>query len=292
MPETLEIEDVVTGARGGVRVERRGPKETASAPPMVILGGMTQTLASWGGQLRALAKTREVLVYETRGQGTTSLGLGDVRPPVHVADFCAVMAACGWAETPVDLCGFSFGGRMALAIAAAQSHQLRRLVVTGVSAGRGALGRAIVAAWRAALQTGSLETLAWVSLPDILGPGYLGRNEKLIPAMIKATVSRNSFAGVKALFDQAMGPSASSDKAWPWDPVVLAAQIHTPTLVIGGELDRLAPAEDLHALASSFAGPATVEVISGVGHTVAIEAPAAWREPVLSFLSQASGAAP
>ncbi len=287
MNETIEIEDAVAGRPGYVRVQRRGPTGATTAPPMVILGGMTQTLQSWGGQIRAFAQDRQVVVYETRGQGGTELDVSDVRPPVHIQDFRRLMAALELDGRPLDLCGFSFGGRMALAIAAACPQQIRRLVITGVSAGRGALGRAIVGAWAAALQTGTLETLARVSLPDILGPTYLARNEKLIPAMIRATVSRNSLEGVRALFEQAMGPSTA--EAWPWDPVALAATISSPTLLIAGELDRLAPAADLHALAQAFAGPTEVEVIPGVGHTVAIEAPEVWRARVRTFLAASDG---
>lgn len=290
MHETIEIEDVVTNAPGYVRVQRRRPKQASSIahPPLVILGGMTQTLTSWGGQIRAFANDREVVVYEARGQGGTELSLEDVSPRVHIQDFRRLMAALGFGDRPVDLCGFSFGGRMALAIAATEPKALNRLVITGVSAGRGALGRAIVSAWRAALHTGSLETLARVSLPDILGPGYLDRNEKLIEAMVKATVSRNSYEGVRALFDQAMGPSATED--WPWDPVKLARKIKLPTLLLGGEFDRLAPADDLDVLAQEFAGSCEVAVISGVGHTAAIEAPEAWREPVMQFLAKGTAA--
>ena len=283
MPELVEIPDPVAGPgrTGRVRVDRRPPAELdPSQPPLVILGGMTQTLASWGGQVRPLGARRSVVVYEARGQGHTELATADVSPARHVDDFAALLTALAL-PAPVDLCGFSFGGRIALAIAALRPDLVRRLVITGVSAGRGALGRVIVRAWQAALATGDLETLAWLSLADTLGPAYLDRNEALLPAFVKATVERNTFTGVRALFEQTLDDNPS----WAFHPTQLAPRITCPALLLAGEHDRLAPAADLGALAAGFAGPVTHQIVPGVGHTVAIEAPEPWRAAVLEFLS-------
>ena len=283
MPELVQIPDLVTGpgAFGSIRVDRRGPPEVPPGrPPLVILGGMTQTLASWGGQLRPLAVDRQVLVYEARGQGHSELALGDVTPSRHVDDFEQLLRALEIVG-PVDLCGFSFGGRIALAIAATRPARVRRLVVTGVSAGRGALGRVIVRAWRAALATGNLEALAWLSLADTLGPDYLDRNEHLLPAMIRAITTRNTFAGIRALFDQTL----NDDPGSAFHPTTLAPRIACPTLLLAGAHDRLAPAAELAALAARFPTPAVHHVVPDVGHTVAVEAPELWRGYVQEFLS-------
>lgn len=282
VPEFVAIPDLVAGAgaAGQVRVDRRPPRSSADGPPLVVLGGMTQTLASWGGQARALSETRELVIYEARGQGQTTLALGDVGPAVQVGDFERLLAALG-IDGPVDLCGFSFGGRVALAIAAERPERVRRLVLTGVGAGRRALGRVIVRAWREALRTGDLEALAWLSLADTLGPTYLEQNEALLPAIVKATVQRNRFAGIAALFEQTL----HDDPGSPWHPLQLAPRVRAPALVIAGALDRLAPAAEVAALAEAFAPRARAEVVPEVGHTVAIEAPERWRRLVLGFLS-------
>ncbi|MCB9568923.1 MAG: alpha/beta fold hydrolase [Myxococcales bacterium] len=285
MPEWIRVPDRASpGGVGQLRVDRRGPLEApGAAPPLVVIGGMTQTLTSWSGQIRALAAARQVIVYEARGQGQRALSVDDVSPAVHVADFEALLGALEIAG-PVDLCGFSFGGRMALAIAAEAPARVRRLVVSGVSAGRGVVGRLIVRAWREALRTGDLEALAWVSLTDILGPAYLERYAHMIEPMIKATVQRNDYEGIRALFEATLddGPDA------PHAPLRLAPRIAAPTLLLVGELDRVAPAADLEGLAAAFARPGGAEwgILPGVGHTIPIEAPEAWRARVLDFLDR------
>jgi len=275
MPESVTIPDPVAGPNGtgSVRVDHReGPAETT----VVLLGGMTQTLASWSGQLRPMSERRSVMAYEARGQGGTELSLDRCGFEQHVADFEALLDAKGLQR--VDLAGFSFGGRVSLAIAATVPDRIRRLVVSGVALDRGVLGKLIVQGWIATLATGDLEALARVSLPDILGPDYLEKNAHLVEGMIKAAKTRNRYDGVRALFEQTMQLPADSR----WQARGLAEQVRCPVLTIGGTLDRLAPPGEVRALAE-LCGGQHVE-IEGAGHTVSIEAPEQWRAHVEAFL--------
>ena len=279
MPELVEIPDPVAGppARGRVRIDRRAPAVDEGRPPVVLLGGMTQTLASWGAQTRPLAERRPVIVVEARGQGSTELALSDCTLARHVEDFASLHAALGLAE-PVDLCGFSFGGRVALAIAAERPALVRKLVLSGVALDRGVVGRLIVQGWMAALRTGDLEALARVSLPDILGPAYLEANAQLVEPMIRASIERNRYEGVVALMQATIDLAPDS----AWTPSALAARVRAPVLCISGALDRLAPPAEVAALAGMLS--ARHLVVPDVGHTVAIEAPSVWRDAVVEFL--------
>lgn len=284
MPEWITIADgpAGPGATGRVRVDRRSAQHAEGRAPIVLIGGMTQTLSSWGGQIRPLSERRVALAYEARGQGTTELSLEDCSLAQQVADFAALHEALELG-VPVDLCGFSFGGRLALAIAAEHPQLIHRLVLSGVAFDRGLVGRLIVRGWLAALATGDLEALARVSLPDILGPRYLEANAALIEPMVKATVERNRHAGVLAM----MRATLDLPEGSPWGAPALAERVRAhglQTLCVGGALDRLAQPADVIALADALGGPHVI--IDGVGHTVAIEAPQLWREHALAFLDQ------
>ncbi len=277
MPESVAIPDLPAGPHGtgSLRVDHRdGPGATT----LVLLGGMTQTLASWSGQLRPMSAKRPVLAYEARGQGGTELSVDRCGFEEHVSDFEALLDAKGLQQ--VDLAGFSFGGRVSLAVAATLPHRVRRLVVSGVALDRGVLGKLIVSGWIATLRTGDLEALARVSLPDILGPAYLEKHAHLVEGMIKAAKTRNRYEGVKALFEQTMNLPAES----AWQPRALAPKLQAPVLTIGGSLDRLAPPSEVRALAE-LCGGQFLEVPEA-GHTVAIEAPQTWRDAVEAFLDR------
>lgn len=279
MPDFVAVPDPNAGAAatGRIRYELRQPSHPTAAAPLVLIGGMTQTLASWGGQLRPLSERRPVLAYEARGQGTTELSLHDASLPVHVQDLVNLLQALAL-PPPIDVCGFSFGGRVALAVAAKHPTRVRRLVLTGVGADRSVLSQCIVAGWKASLKTGDLEALARVSLPDIVGPRYLEANAAIIEPMIKAVVQRNTLAGIEALFRDTI--PADPDDAW--GPMTLAGAVQCPALVLGGNADRLAPPAQVRTLAAAVNG--VHRIFADVGHTVPIEAALPWRQTIETFL--------
>lgn len=282
MPAFVTIPDPLAGpgATGRVRVDQRGPKTQSDRPVLILLGGMTQTISSWGGQLRPISASRTVVAYEARGQGATELDVTTADLPRHVDDFAAIVEALAL-PTPVDLCGFSFGARVSLAVAAQRPDLVRRLVLSGVGSGRGVIGRLIVEGWIAALRTGDLEALARISLPDIVGPRYLEQHENLIEPMVRAVVERNSFDGISALFHQTLHTASDS----PWSPTALAPRLRCPTLVMGGALDRVAPPSEVADLAARIEN-AEHRSFDDAGHTIPIEAAGPWREAVLEFLDR------
>ena len=276
MPDFVEVPDAPSaGGKGRIRYDRReGP---AGRPVLVLVGGMTQTVSSWAGQMRPLSQTRPVLAYEARGQGRTELDLADASLPRHVDDLVALVEGLSL-PTPFDLCGFSFGGRVALATAAQRPDLVRRLVISGVGRDRTVLGKTIVEGWLAALKTGDLEALARISLSDIVGPGYLEANGDMVEPMIRAVVERNSFEGISALFRDTLARGPDSR----WAPDALAPRVRCPTFVTGGAQDRIAPPAEVRALASMLR--ASHRIFDDAGHTVPIEAAEHWRRALLSFL--------
>eukprot|EP00966_Prymnesium_polylepis_P206248 4779092-Prymnesium_polylepis.3 len=74
--------------------------KAAAKPPLVLLGGTAQWIDSWMGHLSSLARERQVLVYETRGQAgaTSSLNPADCSLGRQAADFGGVIRAAGLHE--------------------------------------------------------------------------------------------------------------------------------------------------------------------------------------------------
>jgi 3-oxoadipate enol-lactonase len=239
---------------------------------VVFLNGMTQSTMHWNSQAKAFAEEGfRVLTYDARGQGDSELGARDLTLELHASDLAGLLGELGVEKA--HLVGFSHGSRIALAMANWQPERVEKLVLCSATARPTALARTIVRSWHGVLKSGGLEAMSWSSLPTILGNDFLEANEKILKGIVRAAVQRNSPEGVLALLEAMMD--------YP-DLAELAANVSAPALVVSADQDLLVTRDGARELAD-LAGGAHRE-IAGVGHTIPIEAPEAFRETVVWFL--------
>lgn len=248
------------------------PDAANSAETVVFLNGMTQSTAHWNSQAKAFADEGfQVLTYDARGQGDSELGEQALSLELHASDLDALLA-----ELEIDtahLVGFSHGARVGLAVATWQPARLGKLVLCSATARSSALARTIQKSWHGVLTTGGLEAMSWSSLPMILGNDFLEANEKILKGIVRAAVQRNKPEGVQALLEAMLDYPDLSE---------LAKNVSAPTLVISADQDLLVTRGGARELAELSGG--THQEINGVGHTIPIEAPDAFRDAVIAFL--------
>ncbi len=261
--------EVVLSGERRIYYETRGD----AGPVVVFLNGMSQSTANWRTQARHFSARFRCVMYDARGQGRSPLGAGPVTLDGHVEDLLAVIDAV--TPSPVVLCGFSHGSRIALAFAAAYPERVARLVLTSMGDADDPLRRTIVRSWVEILRLGGVEAMAWCAIPDILGRAFLGANEGQIDAMVRATVQRNSPDGLPALL-------AAMDAFPP--PTEHAAQLDVPTMLITSPDDLLVSPESAARLAEQISG-CVHRVVTGCGHTIPIEKADEWRATVFEFLT-------
>lgn len=271
----------------------------APRPPLVLLGGTAQWIGSWMGHLTPLARERHVLCYETRGQAgaTSSLDVTDCTLQRHATDMAAVLHEAGLASQPFDICGFSFGGRVAMAAASRQDASgrpllpgLRRLAVTGVSADRGHRGRLALQSWRASLAAGDLPGFVWRLILDTHSSAYLQAHEAEVDGWVRAVVRANSLAGLRAIVEQTHTEDLN-DREHPLRMAETARDVGNvhplfleAGLLVAGAEDLLSPAGSACTLADA-AGWGFAE-LEGAAHATPIEQAVAWRRTVLGFLDE------
>jgi pimeloyl-ACP methyl ester carboxylesterase len=257
-----------------------GPAQEELHPTLVLLSGMAQSLKSWDHHLPSLSKNRKVIIYECLGQGSSNSNLGNVSLPFQAEQLLQTLEDLD--PDPIDLVGFSFGGRVGMATACLQPKRIRKLHLTGVAADRSDYGHLAIEAWKDSIQSdNSLRSFAWSVLMATYSSKFL-RNQP-IQRYLDHICQTNSPEGIFALLEQA----EVTDMDDPWHVVNMADRLDKsiPGKLCVGGLDQMAPQNYAQQLCQIL-GWSEPSVIPDCGHAVGLEAARAWRNDVLSFLDE------
>ena len=98
--------------------------------PMLLLHGGLMSTEGFGPTLTKLAETRRVIGVDLQGHGRTALGSRAINPVDIGRDLAVVVQRLGLRQ--VDVMGYSFGGAVALHLAAQHPALVRRLVLVSM----------------------------------------------------------------------------------------------------------------------------------------------------------------
>ena len=240
------------------------------------------SIPSWDPVAAPLARRRTVVRFDFRGQF-----LSPGQPPAtfaeHAEDVVRLLDALGLARA--DLLGTSFGGLVALVVAARWPERVRRLlIVTATAALDGPMREKAALLERRAREAAAggdgAELFRLVAAGTFSAPFLARQPADWIEtrAAATATMPREWFEAVAGLM-AALGTL---------DLDGLLPRIAAPTLVIGAALDRTFPVDNSRALAAAIRG-ARLEILDGVGHGAVVEAPELIVALVEGFLRTTAG---
>jgi len=225
------------------------------------------------------------VIPNLRGFGSTPLGANGHNPQGaprvkmgRFADDLAILAseiACerGAKGERVILCGLSMGGYIALEFARRRPNLLAGLVFCDSNAKPDSPEKALQRRELAeSVDQFNVRTIADDMIPNLVAPKTLTDRPEVVSFLREMIVSQSPQA-------IAAGSRGMSHRA---DFTEFLPQIVAPTLVLGGEYDKLSPADSLDAIAKAIPN-ATRATIPNAGHVAPLENPSAFADAILEW---------
>lgn len=228
-----------------------GPLAGPGKGTVVCIHGCAGHLEQWAPQIAHLAQEYRVVAPDLRGHGRSEVVASSYSLEEFLWDITQVLTQLQVAE-PFILMAHSFGGPIAITFAATQPRRISRLVLvaTGPRMRLNPLHEFIV---RLPIPLGVLEGLRPVVMPKSYAP------VAVIQRVLAGTLFR-------------------------WDGGAVLPQVRTPTLIIAGQWDFIAPvsqAEETHRLLPD----SRLEVVRYTRHLPHLERPEAVNRLIDRFLS-------
>lgn len=252
-----------------------------SGPTVVMLHGIGGGHLAFAPQVETLAGAGyRAVAWDMPGYGRSA--------PIEPYTFKGLAQSCidlidALQCENVVLVGHSMGGMVAQEVVARRPDKVNRLVLAGTSAafGRTTDGRRadtwaqqFIAERTAPLDAGkSMADVARTMVPRMVGPGALPEGLRL---------AEHCMGGVPAAtYRRAL------DCLVTFDRQRALTDIRVPTLLIGGEFDRVAAPSVMKQMAESIPRARYAE-LKGIGHLMNLEAPDDFDGLLLGFLAEPS----
>ncbi|MGH8962570.1 MAG: alpha/beta fold hydrolase [Jatrophihabitantaceae bacterium] len=231
--------------------------ESGAGVPVVLVHGIGQDSSSWRVQLDTLDG---VLGYaaDVRGHGDTTLGAANGTLAQLSGDLCDFLDSV---SGPASCVGFSMGGTIVLAAAAARPDLVRSLVLMGTSS---VVGRAAAAFYerRAAESSDRAALAAGVHEDTAAGLFRAHDLDALVEGRLRAIGDGRGFANAC----RAMARVAAE----PLTP--LLARVEAPATVIGAQHDTMCPRKAADILLAGLPDARYVE-IADASHLMNVDRP-------------------
>jgi pimeloyl-ACP methyl ester carboxylesterase len=251
-------------------------EEEGSGDPLLMIMGLSFSLAMWGELRPFLARHFRVILFDNRCVGKSDTPLAPFRIATMATDASAVLDAAG--ISGVKVLGISMGGMIAQELTLRYPERVTKLVLGCTHAGGPRAVRAAPAVLRVLASPMVSEAKLAAMTPIIYHPGTPAER---ISADLRLV--RENAPNLRGYLQQLTAIAV-------WSSASRLANIRVPTLILHGDSDRLVPTENAHILAKGIRG-AKLVILPKAGHMFYTDQPELTRLELLNFLLPSSTAA-
>jgi len=241
-------------------------ERTGHGDPVVLCHGLGGNHAIWWRQIESLAATHEVITWDQRGFGNSTMRNGEIGPPAARRDLHAILSQLDLLQ--VTLVGQSMGGWAALGYAQAHPERVRSLILSTTLAGA---------------HRDHVDNLVRAE-PD---RDRMNRREHPV---LSATFCRDNpdlavLYNLISSFGSRPNPAAAlSEMANDRLDLLPLEGMNVPTLALMAEGDALCPPPAMKPMIDRLPN-GRLQIVAG-SHSVYYESPEIWNSAVLEFLAQ------
>jgi 3-oxoadipate enol-lactonase len=240
---------------------------TGSGTPLVLCHGLGGNHAIWWQQIDALARGHRVVTWDQRGFGNSTARTGDMSIAAAAGDLLAVLAELNLREACV--LGQSMGAFTALRAVLTDASRIGSVIIsTSLAAAPPSHTEALNAA---------VGTRAGRDQHPVVSDEFSAKHPDLV--LLYNLISSFGAKPASAAMITQMARATFTDEE--------LASIELPVHFVAAERDHFCP-PDVMARASRRFRSATMDVLTGAGHSAYYEEPAAWNDLVLRFAGQAA----
>jgi pimeloyl-ACP methyl ester carboxylesterase len=248
---------------------------------LVLIHGFSDNLTMWYNQVPVFARQFKVISYDIRGHGKTETPEGGFSMEMFADDLHALLGVLGIARACV--LGYSMGGRIGLQFALTYPEMITGLVFanSGVRGSDGQPTSEEIAGlierrkrMMEMFETGEIAVIADGMAELSFSPGFRDRAPAVFQAYKNVKLQndpRHYISIMEALVEAVTHPPN-------------LASLGCPALIIAGEQDSFMAVDEARSMERAIAD-ATVTILP-TGHAAAIEAPEAFNQSVLDFVTR------
>jgi len=249
-----------------------------SGDPLVLINGLGYDLWMWHKMVPGLAEHFQVLTFDNRGAGQSDKPAGPYSAQMLAADLAGLLEALGIEQAAIM--GHSMGGFVAQALVLNRPDVVSKLILSATNFG----GPNHIPVTQEAMvilmdtQADPVDRLR-NGIAVSCAPGFAEANPELIDAWVAHRIETPlDPQGYQAQL--AIGLSLTAAEA-SFEPRLKS--IHTPTLILFGEHDKVVPPGNAELLAREISDSKTI-ILPGAGHFFPLEVPDAANEAIIRFL--------